>query len=110
MENRNKSKSSSELDGLDIFAIFVIIAIVLLAIDIGLFKHYEHKKYKYKYKCIAYIKFPGKESCMKEYKYYDIFEYGSMITLTLADGTKIATNTKNVTLVKSRKGINNGNK
>lgn len=108
MEKCNKSKSSLELDELDIFIIALIITLALLIIGICLFKHFDHKKYKYKY--IAYIKLPGKESCIKEYKYYDIFSYGSMITLELTDGSKITTSTRNVTLVKSKKGINNESK
>ena len=106
MENCNESKSSSKLDGLDIFFIALIITLALLIIGVCLFKHFDRKKYTY----IAYIKLPGKESCMKQYKYYDIYSRGNIITLVLTDGTKITTNTKNVTLVKSRKGINNGNK
>ena len=109
MENHNKSKSS-KLGELDIFIIFLIIALASLIIGLLLSKYFDHEKCKYEYEYIAYIKLPGKENCMKEYKYYDIYSYGSMITLTLKDGTKITTNTKNVVLVKSRKGINNGNK
>ena len=101
MEKCNKSKSSLELDGIiSIFIILIIIAIVFIAIF--LFKNFEYQRYKY----TAYIKLPNNEICMKEFRDYDIT--GSMITLTFADGTKITVNTKNVTLVKSRKEIYNG--
>ena len=106
MEKCNKPKLLIAWDKLlNFFGIYAIIAILLLIIDVFLIIYTEYKGYKN----IAYIKLPGKESCMKEYKYYDIYSHGNMITLILTDGTKITTSTKNVVLVKGRKGINNGN-
>lgn len=103
MENHNKSKLLSAWERLlNFFGISAIIAILLLIIDVFLIIYFEHKEYD-----IAYIRIPGKESCVKEYKHYYTSKR-SMITLILTDGTKITTNTKNVVLVKSRKGINNG--
>lgn len=72
---------------------------LLICIFIGIFKYSESKRYKN----IAYIKLPGKESYMKEYKYYDTSECGSMITIVFTDGTKVTTSTKNVALIKRRK-------
>lgn len=103
MENNNKSKSLlgwERKDEIIFYSILIIIAI--LAIGIILLKYFDYQSYIY----TAYIKLPNNEICMKEYKHYDIT--GSMVTLMFADGTKITTSTKNVTLIKTKKGINNG--
>lgn len=103
MEN-NKSKSSDDF----IFLVTCIIAVVvLLILSIYAIMHRDFDQQRYKN--IAYISIPGKESYIKEVKHYNIYN-GGTIVLTLTDGTKITTSTRNVTLVKSKKGINNENK
>lgn len=95
MEDNNESKSYYMAI---FFTIFATVGIVLLIIFGGLAFTYSDKKIN-----MAYISIPGKESCIKEVKHYDVYNNGGMISLTLADGTEITTSTKNVVLLEGRK-------